>query len=44
LADRQGVERIPVIYDSVKRAPKGIWVFKKDEKEYAFDKFGILIK
>lgn len=44
LADRQGVERIPVIYDSVKRASKGIWVFKKDEKEYAFDKFGILIK
>ena len=44
LADRQGVERVPVMYDSVKRTPKGIWIFEKDGIEYTFDKFGNPIK
>lgn len=40
LADRQGVERVPVVYESIRRTAKGIWIFGKDGEEYAFNKFG----
>ena len=44
LADKQGVERVPLIYDSIKRDPKGHWIFSKKGKLYAFDKFGNRVK
>ena len=40
LADRQGVERVPVVYESIRRTAKGIWIFGKDGEEHAFDRFG----
>jgi hypothetical protein len=40
LADLQGVERVPVVYESIRRTAKGIWIFGKDGEEYAFNKFG----
>ena len=43
LADRQGVERVPVVYESIRRTAKGIWILGKDGDEYAFDRFGKLI-
>jgi hypothetical protein len=36
----QGVERIPVVYDSIRRNRKGAWILTKDGKEYTFDKTG----
>jgi hypothetical protein len=44
LADKQGVERVPLIYDSIKRNPKGHWIFSKDGEEYVFDKSGNQVK
>lgn len=44
LADKQGVERVPLIYDSIKRNPKSHWIFSKDGKMFTFDKFGKRIK
>lgn len=40
LADRHGVERVPVVYESIRRTAKGIWIFGKDGEEYAFSKYG----
>lgn len=44
LADKQGVERVPLIYDSIKRNSKGYWIFSKDGEMFTFDKFGKRIK
>lgn len=44
LVDKQGVEQVPLIYDSIKKNPKGHWIFGKDGEEYAFDKNGNRIK
>ena len=44
LVDKQGVEQVPLIYDSIKKNPKGHWIFGKDGEQYAFDKNGNRIK
>ena len=40
IIDLQGVERVPVVYDSMRRNRKGFWILTKDGKEYTFDKLG----
>ena len=40
MVNQQGVEQIPVIYESIKRNPKGTYTVMKDGEEYTIDKFG----
>ena len=40
VVDLQGVERVPLVYDSIRRTRGGAWILEKDGKEHTFDSKG----
>lgn len=40
MVNLQGVEQIPVIYESINRNPQGTYTVTKDGEEYTIDRFG----